>query len=73
MLYTCNQDDVDVLFDEILDSSIFNYIIKIINLQIIFDNIIDEIFTNTTKFLVKPTTSMITFRYHKQLRLINCK
>ena len=46
MLYTCNQDDVDVLFDEILDSSIFNYIIKIINLQIIFDNIIDEIFTN---------------------------
>ena len=21
MLYTCNQDDVDVLFDEILDSS----------------------------------------------------
>ena len=45
MLYTCNQDDVDVLFDEILDSSIFNYIIKIINLQIIFDNIIDEIFT----------------------------
>ena len=45
MLYTCNQDDVDVLFDEILDSSIFNYIVKIINLQIIFDNIIDEIFT----------------------------
>ena len=46
MLYTCNQDDVDVLFDEILDSSIFNYIIKIINLQIIFDNIIDGIFRN---------------------------
>ena len=46
MLYTCNQDDVDVLFDEILDSSIFNSIIKIMNLQIIFDNIIDEIFTN---------------------------
>ena len=46
MLYTCNQDDVNVLFNEILDSSIFNYIIKIINLQIIFDNIIDEIFTN---------------------------
>ena len=46
MLYTCNQDDVDVLFNEILDSSNFNYIIKIINLQILFDNIIDEIFTN---------------------------
>ena len=46
MLYTCNQDDVNVLFTEILDSSIFNYIVKIINLQIIFDNIIDEIFTN---------------------------
>ena len=46
MLYTCNQDDVDVLFDEILDSSIFNYIIKIINLQIIFDNIIDGISRN---------------------------
>ena len=46
MLFTCNQDDVNVLFTEILDSSIFNYIIKIINLQIIFDNIIDEIFTN---------------------------
>ena len=45
MLYTCNQDDVNVLFNEILDSSIFNYIIKIMNLQIIFDNIIDEIFT----------------------------
>ena len=46
MLFTCHQDDVNVLFTEILDSSIFNYIIKIINLQIIFDNIIDEIFTN---------------------------
>ena len=46
MLYTCNQDDVNVLFNEILDSSIFNYIIKIINLQIIFDNIIDGIFRN---------------------------
>ena len=46
MLYTCNQDDVYVLFSEILDSSIFNYIIKIINLQIIFDNIIDGIFRN---------------------------
>ena len=45
MPYTCNQDDVNVLFNEILDSSIFNYIIKIMNLQIIFDNIIDEIFT----------------------------
>ena len=46
MLFTCNQDDVNVLFTEILDSSIFNYIIKIINLQIIFDNIIDGIFRN---------------------------
>ena len=46
MPYTCNQDDVNVLFNEILDSSIFNYIVKIINLQIIFDNIIDGIFRN---------------------------
>jgi len=46
MLYTCNQDDVNVLFNEILNSSIFNYIVKIINLQIIFDNIIDGIFRN---------------------------
>ena len=46
MAYTCNQDDVNVLFDEILDISIFNYIIKIISLQIIFDNIIDGIFRN---------------------------
>ena len=60
MLYTCNQDDVDVLFDEILDSSIFNYIIKIINLQIIFDNIIDGIFRNRELMMLSFLNRLIS-------------